>query len=293
MNQPVNKRTDYIYKDLKDYYTQYVVKETSSKISYHNGRHLENRTLNINNESLSLYLDEAFEQKQLLLTPDSFYIQDISHINESEYNTVVYQISGSILKTHETTSQVMKRYFHYLEVDYSFVQRIGKCIGINQRCPYVVGETLFAPERGSTKNNSSWIAFHNIVYVEALDNQLINFKVRDFHDLTLPLSKKRTADMIQKSTSLYHTTKAISIDFQDKFSSRYQEHAFEDMHIIKKELANKMLGQPTVSLTDLIDYLSLHRANDMLQAVLGEENPYLDEIKAAFPLSLSYKDEYT
>ncbi|MCC5895664.1 MAG: competence protein ComK [Alkalibacterium sp.] len=295
MTQFSNHCSDYIYKNLHTYYTQAIRKEETSPSPYDscNGQSLSNRILSITCDSIVLYLDEAIEQTPLLLTKDSFYIQDISHIIESEYNTLVYQICGSILKTHETTSQVMKRYFHYLEVDYSFIQRIGKCIGITQRCPYVVGETLFAPEKGSVKTNSSWIAFHHIIYVEPINSQLISFKVRKYHELILPLTHKRTSDMIYKTTTLYHTTKAISIDLQEKFTSRYQDHTFEDMHIIKKELAFKTLGQPTLKLTNLFDYLSLHRANDMLQAVLGEDNPYLNDIRATFPLTHLYKDEYT
>ncbi|PRY82519.1 competence protein ComK [Alkalibacterium olivapovliticus] len=293
MTRPNDRAIDMIYKDFHSYYTQTILTEGSNPFQTGTGRYIASRTLSIKSESYFLHLNEAIEQTPLFLTKDSFYIQDISHLSESPYNTLVYQICGSILKTEETTSQVMKRYFQYLKVDYTFIQRIGKCIGINQRCPYVVGEVLFAPEKGSIKNNSSWIAFHHVVYLESISSHLVSFKIRKYHELILPLSYKRAADMIQKTTSLYHTTKAISIDLQEKFTSRYQDTRLEDMHIIKKNLTHQSLGQPTIELTTLFEFLSLHRANDMLQTVLGEDNPYMEDLRKQFPLPTAYKSEYT
>ncbi|GEK89463.1 ComK protein [Alkalibacterium putridalgicola] len=280
----------HIYKDLTAFYTNSLLHDESPPYAIHSNTYQSKRTLEINTETLTRSLNKAIEQSQLLISRHSFYIYDLSSNTESEYNTLVFQLSGEILKSKETTSQIMKRYFDYREVDYAFIKHFGKTLGITQRCPYVVGETMFAPDKGTAKNHSSWIAFHHVLYYEErASNQLTCLKIRELHELTLPFSRKKVDDMFMKTSRLYHTTKALSTDLQNMFSPFYEENRYEDLNIVKKELTSLTAGQTPLSLVKVFDYMSLHRANEILQTVLGEDNPYLDEIKALFPYSIIFK----
>ncbi|MER2064284.1 MAG: hypothetical protein ABS873_06500, partial [Alkalibacterium sp.] len=109
---------------------------------------------------------------------------------------------------------------------------------------------------------------------------------RQLHELTLPLSVKKADSMFRKTSRLYHTTKALTTDMQEMFAPFYEESRYEDLNVVKKELCSITAGHPPLSIVKIFDYMSLHRANDMLQSVLGEGNPYLDEIRENFPYSL-------
>ncbi|SFC57713.1 ComK protein [Alkalibacterium subtropicum] len=280
----------HIYRDLTSFYTNSLLHDESPPYVIHSNLYQSKRTLEINAETLSRSLNEAIEQQHLLISRHSFYIYDLSSYPDCEYNTLVFQLSGEILKSKETTSKIMKRYFDYCRVDYGFVKQFGKTLGINQRCPYVVGETMFVPVKGTAKNHSSWIAFHHVLYYEEqVASQLTCLKIRQLHELTLPFPRKKVDDMFMKTSRLYHTTKALSRDLQNMFAPFYEESRYEDLNIVKKELTSVTAGHPPLSLVKIFDYMSLHRANDMLQTVLGEDNPYLDEIKARFPYSLLFK----
>lgn len=290
MTQSGNKESEFIFRQLSNHYTHSVINEKPAEYLIGQPHINSRRTLKVEADTLIQNLDEAIEQYPLLLTQETFYIQDISTHTETDYNTVVYQTCGSILKTKETSSQVMTRYFHYMKVDYAFIQQIGKCIGISQRCPYVLGELFFSPEKGTVKKNSSWIAFHNVLYSESLSTTDICLKIRHFHELILPLSSKRLAEMTRKSAHLYYTIKMISLDIQEKFSSPMHNDPPQELNIVKKELAVHLIGHRPVSLTSLFEHISIHRASEILQTVLGEGNPYLDEINQIFPLKNVFRD---
>lgn len=290
MSQSGNKETDAIFRQLKNYYTHSVINEKPAEYLLSHSHFKQRRTLKVKTDSLHQHLNEAIEQYPLLLTRETFYIQDISLNLDTDYNTIVYQICGSILKTKENTSQVMARYFHYMKVEYGFIQQIGKCIGISQRCPYVLGELLFSPEKGTVKKNSSWIAFHNVTYVEMLSDTEVCLKIREFHEMILPLSSKRMTEMRRKTTHLYYTIKMIALDIQETFAPPVINEPYEELNIIKKELAANLIGHQPVSLTSLFEHISIHRASDILHTILGEGNPYLDEINQVFPFSNVFKD---
>lgn len=279
--------SNYIYRDLSNFYTNSLLHDHSSPYVIHSNTYQSKRILNISEETIRLSIQEAIDQSQLLISKYSFYIHDLSGDTESDYNTLVFQLTGEILKSKETTSQIMRRYFHYRNVEYGFIKQFGKTLGINQRCPYVVGETMFAPDKGTTKNNPNWIALHHVLQYEEKDtNAQTCMKIRQLHELTLPFPRKRIDDMVLKTARLYHMTKALSADLQDKLAPFYEESRYEDINVIKKELTSLTAGYSPISIVKMFDYMSLHRANDILQSVLGEDNPYLDEIRASFPYTL-------
>lgn len=290
MVQFPKNESHHIYKELAAFYTNSLLHDDSPHYAIHSSTHQYKRTLEINAETLTRSLGEAIEQSRLLVSSLSFYIYDLSYDRDTEYNTLVFQLSGEILKSKETTSQIMNRYFDYRRVDYTFIKQFGKTLGINQRCPYVVGETMFVPDKGTAKNHSSWIAFHHVLYYEELAaSKLTCFKIRQLHELALHFSIKKADDMFMKTSRLYHTTKALSTDLQKMFVPFYEESRYEDLNVIKKELTSLTAGHSPLSIVKVFDYMSLHRANNMLQTVFGEDNPYQDEIKAAFPYSLLFK----
>lgn len=290
MSQSGNRETDAIYEQLKNHYTHSIINEKPVDYLVSPSHFNHRRTLKIKPDRLQQDLNEAIEQYPLLLTRETFYIQDISLNLETDYNTIVYQICGSILKTKENTTQVMTRYFRHMKVDYSFIQQIGKCIGISQRCPYVLGELLFSPERGTIKKNSSWIAFHNVTYIHILSGTEVCLKIRHFHEMILPLSSKRITEMTRKSTHLYYTMKMIALDIQETFAPAISNEPYEELNIIKKELAANLIGHQPVTLTSLFEHISIHRASDILRTILGEGNPYLDEINQVFPFINIFRD---
>ncbi|MER2064285.1 MAG: hypothetical protein ABS873_06505, partial [Alkalibacterium sp.] len=157
----------HIYKDLSTYFTNSLLQDGSPYYALHSNALPYKRMLEINADSLTRSLGEAIEQNQLLVSTHSFYIYDLSSDKDTEYNTLVFQLTGEILKSKETTTQIMNRYFDYRRVDYLFIKQFGKTLGISQLCPYVVGETMFVPDKGTAKNHSSWIAFHHLLYYES------------------------------------------------------------------------------------------------------------------------------
>lgn len=155
-------------------------------------------SLQVTPENILTYLDMAIPQKILLIDDHSFYVFDLSNNKETEYNTLVFQKEGVPLKTVEKTNEVMSRFFSHSKVSYESIQFLGKILGIHQKCPYVLGHKSFAPERGISKNNANWIAFHHVENVSAIDNYSL-LSIHPHHELIIKFEYQKSPSYVRSN----------------------------------------------------------------------------------------------
>lgn len=127
----------------------------------------------ITNQTFSFASDIALEQKNVIVTPTTFYIKDIQGLKETPFNTLVFQLNEPPLKITEDSRTIIVRYFDRKPLHYNFVQRVGKSLGFHKRCPFVSGYEIFIPEKGTTVGSTSWYAAHHILL--ATENRKGNY----------------------------------------------------------------------------------------------------------------------
>lgn len=237
-------------------------------------------SLHITPENMLSYIDMAIPQKKLLIDEYSFYILDLSQNQETEYNTLVFQKEGVPLKTVEKTSKVMDRFFSHSKVTYTSMQFLGKILGIHQKCPYVLGREIFAPDKGTSKNEANWIAFHHVRKVSAIDDQSL-LSIYPYHELTIELNVKSVYRMLDRVSLIVETQKKIMKESIRLLEQKNNSSPVEN--VVQKHYRNSSIPE-IPSLFSLHNQLVYVQALQMLGKVFGEDDPYLDDIREAFPL---------
>jgi len=223
------------------------------------------------------HLDIAIEQQYLLLDHETFYVYDLSKEKDTPYNTLVFQLSGSPLKSLETTTQVMTRYFKHVNVDYRWIRQFGQALKIKSCCPFVLGSHYFTPDRGVVRRHANWIAFHHVLGMHPhKDGTFFNIEGR--HQL---LSRRSFKHM----QHLTHQTRLLA-ESQHKITSEWlalldnQAGTYNKNNIIDRLSTASVFTQPTPPLTSWMMSLIYFQSLDFLLQSLEEGDPLIDEIKA-------------
>lgn len=234
----------------------------------------------IEEQCLKEYLPTSIHREKVLIDINTFYVCDISGLKESDYNSLVFQIDGSSFKSMEKTSQIMNRYFKD-HVSYATIRHLGKAVNIHQKCPYVLGEIQFAPDKGPTQNQASWIGMHHVTHIEHHPmGSLLN--ITDHHELILNYPVRNVLVMAKQAFLLYYTQYKLQEEWKrlfDKFESAYSSPSvIKQMHM--KEIHKPEIPSPITWHTQLIYSLS----NNILNQVIKEGDPYLEEVRSTLSL---------
>lgn len=236
------------------------------------------KVLQINPNNLMEFIDESIPLDYLLIDEKTFYLCDITALDKSHYRSLMFQIDGFSFKSKETTSQIMKRYFKN-NVPYKTIQHLGKTVGITQRCPYILGEIQFAPDKGTSKNNANWIGLHNVLNLD-FKQPYSQLGIVNHHSLCLSNSFKQVSDIIKKAEKLYHAQQRFSDEWKQLFIQKLPRDHPQNIvsRMYNENISKEKLPSPLSWHTRLVYSLS----HDLLTDVLKEGDPYREDILKTF-----------
>ncbi|API89766.1 hypothetical protein BKP56_11065 [Marinilactibacillus sp. 15R] len=236
-------------------------------------------TFQICSEELKKYINQAIPLKKIIVDSETLYVCDISNLADSDYNSLVFQYRGDVLKSKETTTQIMQSYFND-HVPYSTIQNLGRVININRKCPYVAGTIVFVPDKGPSKQNVNWIGLHHLKnYSSYKDKTLLSFV--HHHELIINLNIKNVHKLFDQAIRLYLVELQISREWQLLFAPT---QSFDTDTLLQRKTRSKMTGTDAPSPIGWHTKLVYSLSYKMVTLTLGEDDPYLEDIKEAFSL---------
>ncbi|WP_027108618.1 competence protein ComK [Lacticigenium naphthae] len=240
----------------------------------------------INERSVPDYLAVALEHNQFLINEETVYLLDLSTVSSCKYNTLIFQLHQLPIKTLEKTSSLLKRYFSVKKCSYEVVQWMGKSLGLTQRCPYVLGETMFVPNKGASRGSASWYAMHHVVSASSPTKKgVTQLNLRNVYTLELPVKKEQFSKQVQRVADLYYAQKCVACSWIEYFEWYSQPLKSVQQNIIHLYLAESEHAQKKFNLFELMTYLQYFKLQEILTKVFGSENPYIAEVMDYFKYS--------
>lgn len=236
---------------------------------------IDSGILTVDEYSVLDFLDVALNQTYLLLDDDSFYVCDLSKNTSTEYNTLVFQIDGTVLKSKENTHRIMTRYMKYIGVNYKVTRQLGKSVGIISQCPFVCGSLCFTPINGTTVKPVSWLGLHHVeAFTPHVKSTYLNIDGK--HELILNVSHKTVRRLIQQ-------TKILS-DSQDKMTAEWlrllhdQKELSSRPNVVTRCKVGSHFSQPLPLLSTWLMTQSYLQGRWMVKDMLKEGDPLLDDL---------------
>lgn len=249
-----------------------------------------NTPLLITDNSLSSLLAMSFEQTHILLDSTTFYIKDIRDMTDTPFNTIVFQLDAPPLKSKEHSDTIMKRYFSQKPLNYSIIQYIGKSLGYHHRCPFVSGYEMFVPEKGSANDSTSWYGLHHILYAtENKKSNCMHVHFRENHELQLMISARSFNDQVERAAVLSLLQQVVIDELVSLYHYTHTPYFTDEPNIVQRRLKESTFTSVLHPMEKVMYFMSSFRLHEMLEKVLGEGNPYIDEIRKDFMVQLKNK----
>lgn len=240
---------------------------------------------NLIETNLEYFINIAMKQSVVCLNDQVIYILTIK--DHHEYQSLVFYTNGHIVKSPETTSKIMLRYFRQKNSPYSAATELGKLLDIHQKCPYIIEGICFAPDGGFTKNNVNWIGLHHIQYFEG-DNDMSVLKIQPYSELILPLNINRLHKMVHNSSLMAIMHQAISQFVMNQFSF-LNEHS-QTSNVITQYI-HKMSHQTSIpNPYEVYHYLEQQKVVNLMKNIMGIDFPTEEELDMLIPSLKSFKD---
>lgn len=239
-----------------------------------------NKTFVINNREILTFLSIAEEVQTALLDSHTFYLCDLSIFQETEYNSLIFQIDGKCFKSMEKTAEIVDRFALMNQLPYLQLQKIGKMVGITQKCPYIIGNYYFAPDRGTTKNQANWIALHHVLYYEG-DRSSSHFVFHNKHELRLPLSEESIQKMVERVCILCKLNEIIVYRWIKSHFAFSQLASINN--VVHENLKVMNYNGQFPSYYQIMDQLIFIKATEIAAKILGEPNLTIDELSEYYP----------
>lgn len=234
---------------------------------------LDSRVLTIKEDNVFDFLDVALIQTYLLLDDDSFYVCDLSKFTSTAYNTLVFQINGTILKSEETTTQIITRYMKYIGIDYKATMQLGKSVGIFSQCPFVYGTLCFTPLNGASKKSVSWIGLH---HVQAITPHLkaTYFNIDGKHELILNISHKSVSRLIRQTKILSDSQQRMTTEWLTLM--HHQKECSARPNVVTRCTVSNHFSQPLPLLSTWLMTQSYLQGRWIVKDMLKEGDPLID-----------------
>lgn len=234
---------------------------------------------NVIDTTQSQLVDLALEQTVILLDEKAFYIMKLTE-DELPYQSLVFNIDGTILKSCETTSQIMTRYFKKLGSPYNDSSDLGKLLNITQKCPYVTEGVCFAPDGGVSKKPVNWIGLHHIKHFEG-DTKSTTLCVAPQNELILPLPIHQVQTMIRNGS-------LIALMQQAMLESLIKQYSFLNTYIESKNVITDYIHKlkfeiPLPSPQELYRFMDQKRILNLLKTIMGVDYPTKNELDKILP----------
>ncbi|WP_407370277.1 competence protein ComK [Carnobacterium sp.] len=251
------------------------------------------KPLLITDTTLSALLAMSFEHSHILLNENTYYIKDIRDVKDTLFNTIVFQLGTPPLKTKEHSRTIMNRYFSKRPLNYQTIQSIGKSLGFHHRCPFVSGYQIFVPETGSSNDSTSWYGLHHALdAVEDKKGNSMHLHFRDGHELKLLISARSFNEQVERSAKLSFLQQNAIDEIVGLLHFTHTPCFTDELNIVQRRVKASTFLSVLSPIESLINYLTIYRTSESLETILGEGNPYIDEIREDFSLSLKFKPTY-
>ncbi|GEN50369.1 competence protein ComK [Alkalibacterium pelagium] len=271
-NKYVRQLEDYVLKEQASRYLTPIIKEDRGRSFFDH--------LKIDVSQILNHLDVSIEQKYITIDRTCFYVCDLSKEVRTTYNTIVFNLYGSPLKSTETTTQIMNRSFNAMNIKYDMIRQLGKALGISQKCPYVLGPMCFAPDKGTKHNHASWIGIHNVRDIYSHEKQTL-LSIKNEHELLIDLDVKKTDKLVTNGHIIYQAQESMV----KGWNALYQEESddYQNWNILKKRSLQQTFSQKIPTLFSCLMFFSYFQALEMLRTVLKEGDPLLEDVMKEYP----------
>lgn len=205
-----------------------------------------------------------------------YYIHDASTADHLSANSYLFYLDGKILKTMQTTNQLITAMNQQQQVHYPWLKMLARSLGITRKVPIIMGNYYFAPVAGTTKKNTHWYGLHHLLEHRKL-NQGILLSFYNHQELFVPQSPQVIERLIERTAQMQHAYKKIleqkilqflaprPLDTPQNIVERYNYRHQNEIHF--------------QSVEELMTQFIKAEALTMVKGLLGESNPYYDELK--------------
>ena len=242
------------------------------------------RSLYFTQTFLQEIADTCIEFAHIFITDKVMYIKDISRLTTTPFNSLIFYLDREPLKSKETTTEIMNRYFEAKLIPYDYIKFAGRCIGIQKCCPYVSSDSAFVPEKGPSNAPVSWYAMHHVVYAEKDKQSHVTFlHFRNHQEFVLDLGKKGYEKQLENVMNLYTlhhlAKKRMMIEYHLVESPTIEQ----ELNVIQRHMhiATPIHLEPNYA-HRFFNYLAYFKMKELLTKILGEENPYIEEVMEPF-----------
>ncbi|WP_208560063.1 competence protein ComK [Marinilactibacillus kalidii] len=171
----------------------------------------------ISSETIPQYIDEAIIRQRIYIDESAYYLCDLSKHSFTPYQSIVFEQTGAIYKSEETTTDIIHRFFK-LNTSYTIIQHLGSLIGIKQKCPYVLGNIQFAPEKGPSKDHVNWIGLHHVKNIESCNDKTF-IHIHPKHELISNTKLQAVERMIDNAAEMVYLQQCMKLDFERLFKT--------------------------------------------------------------------------
>ncbi|WP_028273439.1 competence protein ComK [Atopococcus tabaci] len=229
-------------------------------------------------QSLQDLVDMSFEQQELFPDEETYYVMDLSQNDDTPYNSLMFQLNESPMKSMETTTTVMDRYFASLGSPYDLSLSLGAMLGFKQCTPHVIGEQIFLPDSGTSKKPASWYTLHHVSKkVFCTKEKEVRLYANKYPLLTLEITKASFLKQLDRAANMYYIQWAWAEKQKQDFGFISGPKSHEN--IVHKYLRDNPYPLPSFTYIDYLHFFISYYTLQVLIKILGEGNPYLEEIR--------------
>lgn len=244
----------------------------------------QQKSIQFTQTDLKEIADNCIEFNHIVITNQVIYVKDISELKSTPFNTLIFYLNQNPTKSLETTTEIMNRYFESTFMKYDYIKLIGRCIGINKCCPYVYNQLAYVPEKGPTNAPVSWYAMHHVVHaIKNNHSNLTSLHFRNQDELSFDLGKKGYEKQLERVINLFSLQQLFKQRVMADFGLAEIPLIEKELNVIQKRLQIALpINVEPDSFQRFLSYLLYFKVQELLTKVLGEENPFIEDIMSTF-----------
>ncbi|SFE65057.1 competence protein ComK [Trichococcus pasteurii] len=232
-------------------------------------------------ESIQAYLEKAWDLDRFVLDNSFLYLLSLDpQLHRTDFRTLIFFKDGRLIKTRESSNNVMRSLFELIGFNYDFIRGISTRVnGKEGHCvPYIFGRYSFLPLSGPTRKQSSWINLSKVQHYRALKGEKgVEVHCENQHVFQLPVRPQFFAEKVKQAGQTIHR--------QEHFLRNVLKN-FDYVDGRKEERENNLLGNAFHAHTDRISLISMEDYIRIFQFSFAEtalrhpslrDNPVTDE----------------
>ena len=232
-------------------------------------------------ESIQAYLEKAWDLDRFVLDNSFLYLLSLDpQLHRTDFRTLIFFKDGRLIKTRESSNNVMRSLFELIGFNYDFIRGISTRVnGKEGHCvPYIFGRYSFLPLSGPTRKQSSWINLSKVQHYRALKGEKgVEVHCENQHVFQLPVRPQFFAEKVKQAGQTIHR--------QEHFLRNVLKN-FDYVDGRKEERENNLLGNAFHAQTDRISLISMEDYIRIFQFSFAEtalrhpslrDNPVTDE----------------